>query len=109
MSAAAYIIPFDHQSTGEVAPGLDAAQLWATTPSSEKAPKVGTTRIFYNTPASKVTAVSSLGDKFAGKKGDARREVVRQSVGSAVKDLKAIDGIKEVVIDSSLDPHAAGK
>ncbi|KAF8899387.1 leucine aminopeptidase [Infundibulicybe gibba] len=107
MSSAAFILPFDHQSSGDVAPGLDPAKLWSVTPSGDKPPKVGTTRIFYNTPESKVTAISSLGEKFPSKSGDARREVVRKSVGSAVKDLKAIDGIKEVSIDASTDPHAA--
>lgn len=108
MSSSAFIVPFDHQTNGQVAPGLDPAELWATTPSGEKAQKVGTTRVFYNTPPSKVTAVSSLGDKFSAKKGNAKRELVRKSVGSAVKDLKAIDGVKDVTVDASTDPHAAG-
>lgn len=109
MSSSAYIVPFDVQSsTGELVSGLDAAKLWATTPVGEKPAKVGTLRTFYNTPASKVTTLSSLGEKFSTKKGDAKRELLRKSVGSAVKELKAVDGVKDVAIDASIDPHAAG-
>lgn len=107
-STSAYIVPFDHQSSSEVVPGLKPAELWATTPIGEKLPKVGTTRTFFNTPASKVTTVSSLGEGFAKKDADAKRELVRRSVGGAVKELKAMDGLKDVTIDASLDPHAAG-
>ncbi|KAG5640414.1 hypothetical protein DXG03_008744 [Asterophora parasitica] len=107
MSSSAYIVPFDHTSTAEQIAGVDAAKLWASTPQGEKAPLVGTTRTFYNTPASKVTTVSSLGDKFASKKSDAKKELVRKSVGAAVKELKAIEGLKDVTIDASQDPHAA--
>ncbi|KAF8079247.1 leucine aminopeptidase [Lyophyllum atratum] len=107
MSSSAYIVPFDHQATGELVPGVDASKLWAMTPQGEKPPAVGTVRTFYNTPPSKVAAVSSLGEKFASKKGDARRELLRKSVGSAVKNLKAVDGVKDVTIDASVDPHAA--
>ena len=107
-SSSAYIVPFDHQDSGQILPGLNPAELWATTPIGEKPPKVGTTRTFYNTPTSKVTTVSSLGENFANKSGDAKKELVRKSVGSAVKDLKAIDGLKDVTIDASIDPHAAG-
>jgi len=104
----AYILPFDHSPTGEVVPGLNPAELWATTPLGEKVAKVGTMRTFFNTPASKLTAVSSLGEGFAKKDPDAKRELVRKSVGGAVKELKAMEGLKDVVIDASLDPHAAG-
>ncbi|TFK71453.1 hypothetical protein BDN72DRAFT_837505 [Pluteus cervinus] len=103
----AFVVPYDHQASGEVTPGLDPGLLWAQTPAPDKVPKVGTTRIFYNTPAAKLTAVSSLGPGFPAKKGDARREAVRKAVGSAVRDLKAIDGISEVLVDTSVDPHAA--
>jgi len=103
----AYILPFDHSPTGEVVPGLNPAELWATTPLGEKVAKVGTMRTFFNTPASKLTAVSSLGEGFAKKDPDAKRELVRKSVGGAVKELKAMEGLKDVVIDASLDPHAA--
>jgi len=108
MSNTAYIVPFDHQSSGQVADGVDASQLWSLTPQGEKPPKVGTTRIFYNTPPSKVTTVSSLGEGFASKKSEVKRELVRKSVGSAVKELKTYDGLKDVLIDASADPHAAG-
>ena len=104
----AYIVPFDHTTSGDVVPGLNAAELWDTTPTGEKLPKAGTTRTFFNTPTSKVTAVSSLGEGFAKKSPDAKRELVRKSVGGAVKELKAMEGLKDVVIDASLDPHAAG-
>lgn len=106
--SSAFVVPFDHQSSGNIT-GVDAAQLWATTPSGDKPSKVGTTRTFYNTPPSKVTTVSSLGESFALKKGDVRRELVRKAVGSAVKDLKSLDGVKDVTIDASADPQAAGR
>lgn len=110
MSAKAYIIPYDHKTTGAVVEGLDATKLWSLTPQGEKPPKVGTTRIFYNTPsASQLTALSSLGDGYASKNANQQRELVRKSIGNAVKDLKNYEGIKEVVVDASLDPHAAGK
>jgi len=105
--SSAFIIPFDHQSSDISATGVDAAKLWATTPSGDKSPKAGTTRTFYNTPPSKVTTVSSLGEKFDTKKGDVRRELVRKAVGSAVKELKSLDGVKDVTIDASTDPQAA--
>ncbi|KAF8648438.1 hypothetical protein AX16_006282 [Volvariella volvacea WC 439] len=107
--ASAFVVPFDSQSpnTQEVVPGVDPAKLWATTPSGQKPPKAGTTRIFYNTPATKVTALSSLGPEFQAKDANVKRELVRKSVGGAVKDLKALDGVSEVTIDASLDPHAA--
>jgi aminopeptidase len=107
-STSAYIVPFDHQSTSEIVPGLNPAELWALTPSGEKVPKVGTTRTFYNTPPSKVTTVSSLGPGFVNKSVNAKRELLRKSVGKAVKELKEVDGLKAVAIDASIDPHAAG-
>ncbi|KAF9461961.1 leucine aminopeptidase [Collybia nuda] len=107
MSSSAYVVPFDHKSTGQLLPGLNPAELWSVTPSGDKVPQVGTTRTFYNTPASKVTTLSSLGEEFATKKGDAKRELLRKSVGSAVKELRGIEGVKDVAIDASLDPHAA--
>ncbi|KAF8167170.1 leucine aminopeptidase [Crassisporium funariophilum] len=107
MSTSAYILPFDHTSSAKVAEGLDAAELWSLTPQGEKTPKAGTTRTFYNTPPSKVTTVSSLGDGFASKKSEVKREIVRKSVGSAVKVLKSYEGVKEVAVDASADPHAA--
>ena len=107
MSTTAYIIPFDHQSA-QITNGIDASKLWSLTPQGEKPPKVGTTRIFYDTPPSNVTTVSSLGEGFASKKSEVKRELIRISVGSAVKELKAHDGLKEVLVDASADPHAAG-
>ncbi|PPR06255.1 hypothetical protein CVT24_000927 [Panaeolus cyanescens] len=107
MSSSAIVIPIDPQSTSQVVDGIEASSLWALTPQGEKPAKAGTTRIFYNTPPSKLTSLSSLGDKFSSKTGDAKREIVRKSVGSAVKELKSFDGISEVAIDASADPHAA--
>lgn len=108
MTNAAYIIPFDHQSTAQVGDGVNPSHLWSLTPQSEKIPKVGTTRIFYNTPPPSLTSIVSLGEGFALKKDEIKRELVRKSVGSAVKELKAYDGLQDVVIDASADPHAAG-
>ncbi|KAG6860633.1 hypothetical protein C0995_009222 [Termitomyces sp. Mi166 len=106
MSSSAILIPFDHQST-ETVGGVKTSELWALTPQGEKPPVVGTVRTFYNTPATKITAISSLGEKFASKSPDAKRELLRKSVGSAIKQLKALDGLKGVAIDASVDPHAA--
>ncbi|KAG5338540.1 hypothetical protein C0989_007134 [Termitomyces sp. Mn162] len=108
MSSSAILIPFDHQST-ETVVGVKTSELWSLAPQGEKPPAVGTVRTFYNTPATKVTAISSLGEKFASKSADAKRELLRKSVGNAVKQLKAIDGLKDVAVDASIDPHAAGK
>jgi aminopeptidase len=108
MTNTAYIIPFDHQSSAQITDGLDPSKLWSLTPQGDKLPKVGTTRTFYNTPPSNVTTLSSLGEGFSSKKSEVKRELFRKSVGSAVKELKAYDGLKEVLIDASADPHAAG-
>lgn len=108
MSSSAFVLPYDHQTSGAVVDGVDAAKLWSTTPQGEKPPKAGTTRTFYNIPPSKLTTVSSLGGGFATKKAEEKRELVRKSVGSAVKDLKDLEGVKDVAIDASADPHAAG-
>ena len=109
MSNTAYVLPYDHQLSDQVVvDGVDASHLWSLTPQGEKLPKVGTTRIFYNTPPSKLTTVSSLGEGFASKKSQVKRELVRRSVGSAVKELKSYEGLKDVLIDASADPHAAG-
>ncbi|PPQ69986.1 hypothetical protein CVT26_013274 [Gymnopilus dilepis] len=107
MSAKAYIFPFDHQTSAQVVEGVDPAKLWSLTPQGEKPPKAGTTRTFYDTPASALTTVSSLGDGFASKSTNEKRELIRKAVGSAVKDLRAYEGLKEVAIDASADPHAA--
>lgn len=108
-TTSAFIVPIDVKAPSGAVPNVDIAKTWATVPHGEKVPDVGTTRIFYDTPSTKITAISSLGDKFSSKKTDAKREIVRKSVGSAVKSLKALDGLKEVVIDASADPHAAGE
>jgi aminopeptidase len=101
--ATASIHPFDPKT-----PSQSASQLWAAT--ATKAPKVGATRVFFNTPASeKITALSSLGPDFATKSADAKRELVRRSVGSAVKEITRVaDEVTDVVVDASADPHAAG-
>ncbi|KII93026.1 hypothetical protein PLICRDRAFT_35203 [Plicaturopsis crispa FD-325 SS-3] len=107
MSSTAYILPIDPASPSTKAvPSLDSARLWAS--AAPPKPKVGTTRIFYGAPAEKTTALVSLGDGFSAKKGDARREIVRKAVGSAVKEIKGLGGnVKDVSIDASADPHAA--
>jgi aminopeptidase len=66
------------------------------------------TRTFFEMPRGFTTTISSLGDNFLEKKGDERRELVRKAVGAGIKDLKAFDGLTEVLVDASLDPHAAG-
>lgn len=110
MSAKAYIVPYDHLTTSAAVDGVDVADLWSSTPQGERPPKVGTTRIFYNTPSpSHLTTVSSLGEGYASKNANQKRELVRKSIGNAVKDLKNYEGLKDVVVDASLDPHAAGK
>jgi aminopeptidase len=109
-STSAYILPYDPKASAkspEVA-GVDAPTLWALTPGADKPPKVAATRTFFNTPAGKVTAVTSIGDAFASKKAEEKREIVRRSIATAVKDLKSFDGLGEVAIDASIDPHAAG-
>ncbi|KAJ7726353.1 leucine aminopeptidase [Mycena metata] len=95
MATSASIHPFDPK-----APSKTASELWAA-----KEPKVGTTRVFFS---DKITALSSLGPDFAKKTANAKRELVRKSVGSAVKEISRVaDEVTEVVIDASPDPHAA--
>ncbi|TFY74906.1 hypothetical protein EWM64_g9107 [Hericium alpestre] len=110
MSSNIYVLPVTKGSAPAVQ-GVDPAKLWAATPASSKT-KVGTTRVFYDTPAGKegtnVTALVSLGDGFERKTGDARRELVRKAVGSGVKEVKGLgDGEKKIAIDASADAHAA--
>ena len=85
MSSTAFTIPFDHQSSAQFTgiDGTDPSKLWSLTPQGEKLPQAGTTRIFYNTPAFKVTTLSSLGEGYAFKKSEFKRELVRKSVGRA--------------------------
>ncbi|KAF6747036.1 cytosol aminopeptidase family, catalytic domain-containing protein [Ephemerocybe angulata] len=106
-SSQALIVPFDPSAPSQAVAGVLPLQLWSLTPSGDKAPKAGTTATFYNTPAGKTTTISSVGDGFAAKASEVKRELVRKSVGAAVKELKAFDGVKEVVVDAELDPHAA--
>ncbi|THH09685.1 hypothetical protein EW146_g8613 [Bondarzewia mesenterica] len=101
-STAVFILPVDPkgQAGSQVVPNVDPLKLWSTTPAGSKAPKTGSTRIFYNTPAGEqstnVTAVVSLGEGFDKKKGDARKEIVRKAVGSGVKQVKELgDGEKK--------------
>lgn len=108
MSISALLLPFDPSGQPRAVCGIEAQNLWISTPSGEKPPKVGTTRTFFNTPWGKTTTISSLGDKFAAKKGNERRELVRKAIGAGIKDLKAFDGLKEVLVDALADPHAAG-
>lgn len=106
----AYILPIDPKAlTSQSAlPNVDSAKLWSTIPASKKAPKVGTTRVFYDAPPACMTALVSLGEDFGGKQGYARREVIRKAVGSAVKEVKSLAEGEKAVIDASADPHAAG-
>ncbi|ESK96453.1 leucine aminopeptidase [Moniliophthora roreri MCA 2997] len=94
------VVPIDPSS-----PSANYSNLWNNSALGDSASKVGTTRVFFNEP--KITALSSLGEKFDSKKGDDKREIVRKSIGSGVKALKALDGVKEVEVDASLDAHAA--
>ncbi|KAI0048288.1 hypothetical protein FA95DRAFT_1491191 [Auriscalpium vulgare] len=116
MSSSVYILPIDPsaQSASGALPTVDPVKLWSTAPTGTKPAKVGTTRIFYNTPPvaddgqTSLAAVVSLGDKYATKAGNAKRELVRKAIGSAVKETKGLgDGEKKITIDSSADPHAA--
>lgn len=109
MSSKAYIVPVDPQHpAGNAAPGVNPATLWSSLPQAQKPAKVGTSHLFYGTPALDVTALVSLGEGFDSKSGDARREIVRKAVGSGVKSVKGLgDGVSEAVIDASTEPHAA--
>jgi aminopeptidase len=107
MSSSALVLPFEPSGSSKNVAGVDPAQLFSLVPSGEKAPKTGTTRTFYNTPEGKTTSITSLGEGFANKPTDVKRELVRKSVGSAVKELKAHEGVTEAQIDASADPHAA--
>jgi cytosol aminopeptidase len=117
MATKVFVLPIDpaSQSASGVLPSVDPVELWNTTPTSSKPPKVGTTRIFYNTPRAdqgnvNATAIVSLGEGFGKKTGHARRELVRKAVGNGVKQVKDLgDGAKDIVIDASQDAHAAGE
>jgi aminopeptidase len=90
-------------------PGVDQLKLLSKLPKTEKPPKVGDTKLFYDTPEGKVTALVSLGDKFSSKQSNERRELVRRAVGGAVKEIRDLDGVNGAEIDASTDPHAAGE
>lgn len=110
----AYILPIDPKNPSDNSNLVpEVTELWNSVPHGEKLPEVGTTRIFYNIPAGVTTALSSLGEQYSstatkGKDG-LKRELVRKSVGSAVKAFKGLDALKEVTVDASTDPHAAGE
>jgi aminopeptidase len=110
--ATAYILPHQPGATATATPtvsGVDQLKLLAKLPKPEDPPKVGDTKIFYDTPEGKVTALVSLGDKFASKKPNEQRELVRRAIGSAVKDVRNLNGVNRAEIDASTDPHAAGE
>ena len=111
MATSAYILPHQPGASATASPtvsGVDQLKLLSKLPKPEKTPKVGDTKVFFDTPEGKVTALVSLGDKFASKKLNERRELVRRAVGSAVKELRDLDGVNRAEIDASTDPHAAG-
>jgi aminopeptidase len=41
-----------------------------------------------------ITTVTSLGGGFREKKGPGRRDAVRKSIGSTVKELKGLEGLR---------------
>ena len=116
MSTKVFVLPIDPTSQSDLSPltSVHPVELWNTVPTDSKTAKVGTTRFFYNTPPSQpgntnVTVVVSLGEGFDRKTGDAKRELVRKAIGSSIKHIKELgDGEKSVVIDASIDAHAAG-
>ena len=113
-----YVLPLD-PAAQQSAPVADVSpsELWSLTPSAaaSKPASVGTTHVFYGTPhtdKTNLTVVTSLGEGFEKKTGDARREIVRKAIGSAVKKAKAQgEGAKQrtIRVDAALDPHAAGE
>ena len=112
MATSAYILPHQPGATAtatSTVSGIDQLKLLSKLPKPEKPPKVGDTKIFYDTPEGKVTALVSLGEKFASKKIEEQRELVRRAVGSAVKEVRNLDGVNCAEIDASTDPHAAGE
>jgi len=104
----AVVLPFDPSAAPNTVASVEPKALWKSTPSGEKPPKVGITRTFFNTPQGKMATLVSLGDKFSQKKGDERSELIRKSVGAGIKELKNYDGVDQISVDASSDPHAAG-
>ena len=112
MATSAYILPHQPGTAAAATPtvsGVDQLGLLSKLPKPEKPPKVGDTKIFYDTPEGKVTALVSLGDKFTSKPSNEKRELVRRAVGNAVKEIRNLDGVNRAEIDASTDPHAAGE
>jgi hypothetical protein len=129
-SNVAYVVPYHPKLTSAAAvDGIDVPSLWATShpgpapqaasPSASDASvgKVGTARVFYDTPKSSgdVTVISSLGSQFSPSGSNVesqeqrQREIVRSSVGSATKAIRQqLDFVEDVRVEASLDPHAAG-
>lgn len=107
MSTKAYILPLNAQSNPAPVAGINASELLGRVPHGSKPHKVGQTHVFFET--TNVTAITSLGEKFDAQDGNAKREILRKAVGNAVKELRAFDGLEEVHVDASTDPHAAGK
>lgn len=104
-----YIVPVDPSSSAKTTSvdGLDAQKLWASLPHGPKPPKAGSTNLFFGTPSSgsqNITALTSLGPSFSKQSTplNAKRELVRTAVGSAVQHIKSlgpgIDGC-EVAVD----------
>ena len=110
MTTSGYILPHQPGTTATATatvPGIDQLKLLSKLPKTEKPPKVGDTRIFYDVPEGNITALVSLGDKFASKQPNERREFVRRAVGSAVRELRNLEAVNRIEIDASADPHAA--
>jgi len=107
--ASVYVVPIDPKAPKSSVDGVDAAQLWSLTPQGDKPAKASTTRTFYGTPSAGLTTLASVGPDFDTAAPNAKREIIRKAVGTAVKEVRSLDGVKEVVVDASLDPHAAGK
>ncbi|KAI0686508.1 leucine aminopeptidase [Cerioporus squamosus] len=102
-----YVLPIDPSAPSVAAAPVNAAKLWNSTPAAGKPPKTGTTHLFYG---DNITALASLGYKFGAKKGDERREVVRKAVAGGVKKVRDLgEGVEgsKVLVDASVDPHAA--
>ncbi|THH21850.1 hypothetical protein EUX98_g8266 [Antrodiella citrinella] len=109
-----YLVPVDPAAPAATE-AVDALSLWSSIPSTNLKPlKAGTSHLFFGAPsAGDVTVLSSLGADFsdaAKLSGHARREVVRNAVGSAVGKVKTlgegIDG-RTIHVDAQADPHAA--
>jgi hypothetical protein len=110
LSSSAFALPYHPKISFGAVPDINTAELWASAvETNTKVPKIGTTRVFFNTPAAKTTAISSLGSDFDNSETTdiAKRELVRISVASAVKAVKALEGIKGINVDGSIDPHAS--